>query len=139
MKNKGFTLVELLGVIVLVVIVSGLAVYSVSVIIQNGKKGIYKNHEATLKSAAENYYIDNIDNIPNIGKQGVLSMADLASYLDKIIDPNGGSCEFSKVYVFRDNDVSNNIKLSYKVCLICKNGDNETYASDMDSEDKFCH
>lgn len=139
MKNKGFTLVELLGVIVLIAIVAGLAVISVNTIIGNGKKGVYQNHEKTLEGAAKNYFIDHIDNIPTVGGTTTLTMTDLNNYLEELEDPNGGNCSYSKVLVTRSADVSNNFKLNYQVCLICKNGVNETYSSDMDSENKFCH
>lgn len=137
MKNRGFTLTELLGVIVLIAIIGGLAVISVNYVIQSGKKGIYKNYETTLKGAAENYFIDHIDNIPTTEK--ILTITELESYLDELKDPNGGDCNSSYVKVTRGADLSSNFSLNYQVCLICKLNGSETYTSDAESETKFCH
>ena len=67
MNRKGFTLAELLGVIIIIAILSTVAVLSVNYVVQNGKKGVYQNLENTLKGAVENYLIDNSSKVPNIG------------------------------------------------------------------------
>lgn len=130
MKN-GFTLVELLGVIVVLAIVSGLAVVGVSSIVESGKKGVYKSYENDIKSAAENYYMDNISELPNEGNDTILSLTELVNgnYLDKFIDPNNGDCSSSYVKVIRGNDIMNNFNLEYEPCIICKINDKNTYKS----------
>ena len=140
MKNKGFTLTELLGVIVLLAIISGLAVISVNNVIQTGKKGVYKNHETTLRGAIDDYLMDHFEDIPLVEGSRTWSISDLDSYLDELKDPSGGNCNSSYVKVTRHADISGNYSLDYQICLICKLDDEtETYASDMESDDKFCH
>ena len=72
MKKNGFTLVELLSVIVVLAIVMGIAVYSASYVTNKGKEGVYENYEQTLKGAAENYLTDDFAynnglNFPMVG------------------------------------------------------------------------
>ena len=137
MKKNGFTLVELLGVIVVLAIISGLAVISMNTIIGTGKKGVYHNYEKTLIDASRNYYIDNMDKIPNVGSPVKLYAEFLVQngYIDNLKDPNGGECikkdSHSYVLVTRESDINNNFNLNYKACLICQdtNGNN-TYKSD---------
>ncbi len=133
MNKDGFTLVELLGVIVILAILSGLAVLSYSSIIATGKKGIYLDFEKNLDSATRNYLMDNMDEIPLVGHNRYVFYDELITnnYIDKLTDPNGGVCDGSFVEIKRGSDVSNNLNLDYKSCLICKDTNNNyTYKSD---------
>ena len=140
MKKNGFTLAELLGVIVVIAIISGLAVISVSSILATGKKGVYKNYEETLEGATRNYFIDNINKIPSVGMSTKIYLDEILSenYLDNLDDPNGGDCNSeeynSYVLVTRQADINNNYNLEYKVCLMCYDYDNNgfTYKSSDD-------
>lgn len=124
MKKSGFTLVELLGVIVVIAIIGGLVVISVNSIIQNGKKGLYKNYKSSLEGAARNYFIDHINDLPSSDGDSSVKILyqDLVDghYLDELKDPNGGSCSDSFVKVVRKEDNGVNFDLEYKTCLICK-------------------
>ena len=115
MKNKGFTLIELLSVIVFLGIVLGIVVYTVSNTIGSGKKGIYKNHENTLKSSAQNYLIKNSNLLPQVGNSITITYQDLKNnnFLSELKDPNGGICNESKVIVSRENDTGVNYTLNY--------------------------
>ena len=122
--EKGFTLVELLTVIVIVTIVSILAVVSVKYLVDNGKKGVYENYEVTLEGAAENYFTNHIEEIPNVNTSEILTLKDLLDSKDiesPLQDPNGGNCDNSYVTITRKADVGNNFDLTYKACLICTN------------------
>ena len=140
-KNKGFTLVELLGVIVVLAIVMGIAMYSMTGIIGTGKKGIYINFEANLKGAAENYFIDHTGDLPNIGKSKIVyADNELKTYLNDLTGPDGTDCNTSTnrsfVYVTRGANISNNFNLTYNFCLVCLNkstGD-EIYVTKVDNE-----
>lgn len=131
MTNKrGFTLVELLGVIVVIVILGGLAAVSINYIVQNSKKSVYKNYESALKGATENYLIENPDKIPeeptsdNDFKRSDKITYDVLTtglFMDKIKDPNGGNCDSSYVVIKRGKDIANNYNLTYEYCLICDN------------------
>ena len=122
-NKKGFTLAELLAVIVVLMIISGLAVFSMSGVIGTGKKGIYKNFEITLKGAVQNYLIDNPGEIPSVGNSKNIYAKDISTYLDEFGAIDGGDCNYagnnSFVKVTRGNDVSHNFNLTYQTCLIC--------------------
>ena len=121
MKNKGFTLTELLAVIVIISIIGVTAVISVSYITNTGKKGIYKNYESNLKGASEAYLIQNIDEIPKPGSSKKITYNMLINgYMKKMEDPNGGLCD-GYVIVTRGADIGNNYDLDYMVCLECSN------------------
>ena len=127
-NNKGLTLVELLGVIVVIAILSALAVVSLNSVITSGKKGLYNNYEKTLEGAARNYYIDNISDIPSVGSSTRITYEILlgGKYIDKFDDPNGGDCSSSYVEVARGADNGNNFNLKYKACVVCTNKDNKS-------------
>ena len=135
MKKNGFTLVELLGVIVVLAIVSGLVVVSITGVIGTSKNSVYLSYEKSFKSSVENYFIDNNNLIPNAGSSKKIYLKDMISngYIEEIKDPNGGNCNISSnnsyVLVTRPSSDTNNYKLDYKTCLICKKGSIETYKS----------
>ena len=126
--KNGFTLVELLGVIVVIAILSGLAVVSFNGVISSGKKGLYKNYEKTLEGATKNYYIDNISDIPAVSSNARIFYETLldGKYIDELEDPNGGDCSSSYVDVTRGADNGNNFNLTYKACVVCTSKDNRS-------------
>ena len=56
MNNKGFTLVELLGTIVILSIIVGISSYSIITVLNNTKKNNYKFLIDEIKKASEAYY-----------------------------------------------------------------------------------
>ena len=126
-KNKGFTLVELLAVIVVIAIIGGIASLSMSIYLSNSKDNVYRNYAATLKTTVENYLIENYEKnssiIPNIGSESTITLNQLitANKIDTLKDPNGGVCDTnsSKVIVKREEDTGINFNLSYYVTLEC--------------------
>ena len=71
MKNKGFTLVELLGVITLLVILVFIAVPSVSKSIQNSRERAYEAQLGNLITAATSWGTDHISQLPTESGQSV--------------------------------------------------------------------
>ena len=121
--KKGFTLVELLAVIVVLAILSGLAVVSMNGVFNTGKKGVYKNFESTIKSGVQNYLIENPDEVPNQSQSKEIKITLLGDFIDTLKDPNGGDC-MTKSYVLvtrkkNNEDNKDNYNLDYKICLIC--------------------
>jgi len=123
MNKNGLTLVELLAVIVVIAIISGIAVVSVNYITEKGKEGIYKNYEGNLRGSTENYLIENPNQIPKVDEEITITYETLTNtlFMNKMKDPKGGKCDSSYVVVKRFEDISNNYNLEYKVCLICDN------------------
>ena len=127
MKNKGFTLVELLGVIVVLAIVGGIATLAITNYIGNSKEKVYRNYVATLKTTVEDYLIDdfakNGNLLPNVGGRRTFTLNDLinAKVIEELKDPNGGTCNQTTtiVTVKRDVDTDINFNLTYDVYLDC--------------------
>ena len=127
MKNKGFTLVELLGVIVVLAIVGGIATLAITNYLGNSKEKVYRNYVATLKTTVEDYLIDdfakNGNLLPNVGGSRTFTLNDLihAKVIEELKDPNGGTCNqtTTKVTVKRDVDTDINFNLTYDVYLDC--------------------
>ena len=61
MKKKGFTLVELLAVIVILAVILTIAVPAVKKTIDNAKKKSAENDAIMIKNIAEKYYTSNLD------------------------------------------------------------------------------
>ena len=129
MNKKGFTLVELMGVIIILAILSTMAVIAINTVIKNSKTGLYQNLEKTLKGATINYFVDNATLVPAVNGSKNISYTELLSghYIDEFEDPNGGECSSSYVNVTRTNDKGVNFTLSYKSCVICKDNAGNTH------------
>lgn len=119
MNNKGLTLIELLAVILIIGLLSGVALLSYNVFIDRASERVYKSYEDTMKAHAEMYLIDNSNDIPMIGNSINLSITSLG--IDPINNPDDSNdkCLNSYVNVTRDENKEGNINLTYKVCLKC--------------------
>ena len=126
-NRKGFTLVELLGVIVVLAIIGGIATLAITNYIGNSKEKVYRNYVATLKTTVEDYLIDdfakNGNLLPNVGGSRTFTLNDLihAKVIEELKDPNGGTCNQTTtiVTVKRDVDTDINFNLTYDVYLDC--------------------
>ena len=128
MNNKGFTLMELLGTIAIIGILTYLAVAGVTRYIDKGKKETYANHEKTLKRAAQNYMMDHLDSTGRINASTLKN----EGYLDNLEDPKGHtSCIADTFVVVQANQAANsfNTSYTYTICLKCANYESETCPS----------
>ena len=113
-NNKGFSLVELLAIIVVLGILITIASFTYQSILNNSKKEVYKKYEITMENAAMMFVIKN--GVPNGSK---VTMSDLVNnqYLDKFVDPKDSKdCPDSYVTVIANSNYSD---ISYNACLIC--------------------
>ncbi len=127
MKKKGFTIIELLGVIVILIIIFSLAIVLYSRLNASSDKTYYKTLEDSLLFAGVEYYSNNKNDAPSIYGDEKKVTADYLEdngYTDgKINDSSGESCKLAKSYVGAYKDSLD--KTNYYVCLNC--GD---YATD---------
>lgn len=115
MNNRGFSLMELLAVIVILGIVMSIAVVSYNAVVSNTETKVYKNYENSMKSGVMMYIIDN-----GVPASGMITLEELL--LDKRVDyfknpKSNDQCLTSYVEITKNNN--DNTNLSYKVCLIC--------------------
>jgi len=129
MNKKGFTLVELLAVIIILGVISTVAVFSYNGFIQKSRNDAYKDNETTLKAAAESLIAhceatfsdkDYCVDIPLYNEEVEITMDKLVEgkFINKMVDPsNSGS--YCTGYVKVKNVSSDPLKLEYKTCLRC--------------------
>ena len=124
MKNKAFTIIELLAVLVILGVIASITVVGMSNSVNNSRKKAYEAHEETLKRAAQSYLLENDTEMPDTAgttKRVNASTLYSAGYIEILEDPvNKNDCNTnSYVIVTRENNVGYNVNLSYKVCLKC--------------------
>ncbi len=117
MKNKGFTIVELLAVILILALLMTVGMYTVTNINDNAETRYYETMENTLKIAGNDYFNDNRADRP-IDDYNFISMNTLVDheYMDSLTKYNStDKCDVkSGIYIY--NTSSGN---EYEVCLIC--------------------
>ncbi len=131
LKNKGFTLVELLGVIVVLAIIMGIAALSITNFLGNSKDEVYLNYAATLKTTVEDYLIEDYQNngsvLPSVGGSTEVTLDTLITKkkINELKDPSGGVCnsDTTRVVITRNTDKGINFDLTYNVYLDCEHAE----------------
>lgn len=93
-KRTGFTLVELLAVIVILAIILMITVPGVLSIINKTKNEAYESQQKMIKEATRNYLVGQRNQVVWNGQQTIIGLTDLqdAGYLEKnLIDPRDKS------------------------------------------------
>ena len=119
-NNKGFSLVELLAAIVIMGILTGIGVVSVTYLINKTEKEYYKAQESEIIMAAKSYTQDNRSFLPKrVGQKNQVYLKTLQDkkYIGEVIDRNKKICDpnqsYVQVYRYSKNDYS------YVVNLVC--------------------
>ena len=102
LNKKGFTLVEIIGVVAILGIVSVVGLVSVNSIIQKGKQEHYVAAEKNLKITAESYAQANRDYLPkNVGEMKKVTLRTLVenNYMEPIKDYHDKNCDLDNSYV----------------------------------------
>ena len=102
LNKKGFTLVEIIGVVAILGIVSVVGLVSVNNIIKKGKEEHYVAAEKNLKITAESYAQANRDYLPkNVGEMVKVTLRTLVdnNYMEPIKDYHDKNCDLDKSYV----------------------------------------
>ena len=115
MKSKGFTLIEVLGVIVILAVIITLVFPSVDKTINKSKNITYKSQINSMLNAAYDYTLENTKVLPETSKNiSYVTLGELMSlgYLDNnLINPKTKK-EFSYDLVVKISKVSNEYKVS---------------------------
>ena len=117
MKDKGFTLVELLAAMVILALLIFIGTMTVSNIFDNTKDNYYKSLENTLNIAGNEYFSDNRADRP-IDDYNFVDMETLVDheYMDELTTYDGkDKCSNETgVYIYNDGDENR-----YEACLVC--------------------
>ena len=129
MNNKGFSMIELLGVIVIIGILFAVALPAVTKYIGKTRNRAYDNIYESAYSAAQGKYMNDLQtgnteyNIKDLYDQG---------YMDEPIDPsNKGFCD-GKVFITEDESTEVS-EYTFKVKLNCTNECREYYSGKKSS------
>ena len=88
--KKGFTLVELLTVIVIVSLLTLISIISIGKIVNKSKEDLYKEQLILIEKAAKSWAAENIDKLPEQDSCIYLTLKDLKNYgllSDSVINP----------------------------------------------------
>ena len=129
MNNKGFSMIELLGVIVIIGILFAVALPAVTKYIGKTRDRAYDNIYESAYSAAQGKYMNDLQtgnteyNIKDLYDQG---------YMDEPIDPsNKGFCD-GRVFITEDESTEVS-EYTFKVKLNCTNECREYYSGKKSS------
>lgn len=89
MKNKGFTLVELLTVMALLSIIALIVYPTVEDYVSGSKEKAYSAQIDNIEAAAKNWAADNTTKLPNEGATYTVTLGTLVSgnYIDDVKNP----------------------------------------------------
>ena len=123
-NKNGFTMLELLAVIIILGILMGLAYMGVSRYLNQARSTTYEDFEKNITTGVTNYLIDHTGSIPNEGESLVVDVEKLVceGYVDDLEDPGSSAktCNLeSYAIVKRNNDTGYNMDIEYSACLKC--------------------
>lgn len=117
MNRKGFSLIELLAAVSILSILMGIAIAAITKYQIKTRNSVYETHEKNLKSAAENYLLDNMGEIPqkeNDDDEAVLKLDATTlidnQYLETLNDPvsKKSNCNDGTYVIVKNNgDITN--------------------------------
>lgn len=136
-SRKGFTMLELLAVIIILGILLTLAYVGVSQYISQTNDTVYEDFEKNITSGVTNYLIDHSGSIPSVGESLVVDVEKLVceGYIEDLEDPREASktCNLeSYAIVKRNNDTNYNMDIKYSACLKCSSYESPACSNSID-------
>lgn len=122
-KEKGFTLIEVLCVIVMLGVLATIVSIGVSKVLKNSKETFYNKQMKMITLAAKTYYSDNRNLLPtNIAETNEVKLSTLIEnkYIDSIKDSSGNACTNTDETTVKVVKVSQN-EYDYSVTFNCNN------------------
>lgn len=118
LNKQGFTLVELLAVIVLLAIIMGIVNISYAYINNQSGKGYYQALEESIKMATADYYFYNRNTLSLNDNKIKIPLSTLVNenFIDDIKDTNHNSCTNTDSYALVIKKSAD--QYIYTVCLI---------------------
>src|SRR5574344_337020 len=114
--KKGFTLIELIGVIVIISLLSLIIYPQVNTIIRNQKESLYNSQLKIVIDAAKNYVTSNSGSLDITSSGYLISISDLynGGYIDKsnVINPKTGEA-FNECIAVKYNSKDNQYNYQY--------------------------
>ena len=135
MKRKGFTIAEVLAVVVIIAILSVVVVPNISSYVVLSKDEYNKNVKKQMILSGKNYYAENQERLPRDTSEktmdyiAVQELATLKYINNEFIDADDNSC-MDESYVVA---VNKGLGLNYYACMICTE-DEDKYITE---EEKF--
>ena len=86
MRSSGFTLVELLAVIIVLSLLSLLASTAITKLVTDSKNDLYETQILSIEAAAKEWGSDNLNRLPDAGNCAYITLHDLK--VDGLINPN---------------------------------------------------
>ena len=133
--KKGFTMVEMLAVVIILALLVGIAVPAISSQLAKFRYNYYNSLETSVLSAGEEYFSDNRFSMPSeILYSNTVSISDLVSggYISEVADYNGDVCDMDNSYVVVVRIGEG--KYEYATCLVCNDDAYSTIDSDNYNE-----
>lgn len=121
MNRKGFTLIELMAVITILVILSLIIIPIIDKNVKRSKEDMYKIQIENIRMGGQGYFSDNLSSRPSVGNFCSISVDTLVSqgYINgSVVNPKTGE-SFGEIYVQIKNIGNSNRNIySYLVCPI---------------------
>ena len=134
MKNKkGFTLIELIAVIIIIGLVALIAIPFFTGSFEDFKKNFYNNLSTTFLSGGKEFFADNSRYLPRrylYAQKVSLETLQSEKYLKSFKDYTGGECDIENSYIIVIKIAKN--KYEYAACLSCPGDNYENFNS------KYC-
>lgn len=135
-NNKGFTMIEIIGAVIIIGVLLLIAVPAVSRMMRQFREEYYVSLEDTVTSSAKEFFTDNrIYRPEGLLRSSYVNVSELinSKYAESLLDYKGNSCSLEDresyvVVVYRGED-----DYQYKACITC-NGDDYT----SDNVDNYC-